>query len=85
MPYAVEILPAAVKVLGSLPKKHQKQIAARIDELMQNPRPPGVKVLRNADGLLRIRSGDYRIIYRVEDMRLKVLVIRIAHRREVYR
>ena len=49
------------------------------------PRPHGAKALRGEPGLLRVRVGDYRVIYTVEDNILLVLVVRIAHRREAYR
>ncbi len=83
--YAVEIATPAVKTLRNLPRPDQRRIAARIDALAENPRPPGVEKLEGADDLYRIRAGDYRIVYRIEDERLLVLVIRIGHRREVYR
>jgi mRNA interferase RelE/StbE len=60
-------------------------VDAKILALGQNPRPQGAKKLRDRDNLLRVRVGDYRILYRVEDDRLVVLVVRIGHRREVYR
>ena len=56
----------------------------RLDELGENPRPPGSKKLAGAD-FWRTRVGDYRIVYSIEDQVLMVLVIRIGHRREVYR
>jgi mRNA interferase RelE/StbE len=85
MPYAVEIRDSAAKVLATLGKKQRRQIAARIDGLADNPRPRGSERLRGAEDLYRIRSGDYRIIHQVTEARLLVLVIRIGHRREVYR
>jgi mRNA interferase RelE/StbE len=75
----------AVKALRDLPRADQRRVAARIDALAENPRPPGVEKLEGADDLYRVRAGDHRIVYRIEDKRLLVLVIRIGHRREVYR
>lgn len=83
--YAVEIATLAVKALRDLPRADQRRVAARIDALAENPRPPGVEKLEGADDLYRVRAGDHRIVYRIEDKRLLVLVIRIGHRREVYR
>jgi mRNA interferase RelE/StbE len=74
-----------VRVLESLPRPDQQRIAARIDALSKNPRPPGNEKLRGADGLYRVRQGDYRIIYTVKDAELVVLVITIGNRRDVYR
>lgn len=53
--------------------------------LADNPRPAAARALVGAPGRLRIRVGDWRIIYRVEDARLVVLVVEVGHRREVYR
>lgn len=83
--YTVTILPSALARLADLPRPDQKRIKERIDRLAADPRPPGVKRLKGEPDLFRIRSGNYRIIYSIEDVRLVVLVVRIGHRREVYR
>ena len=82
--YAVELLPSAAKALAKLEPAVQRRLARRIDKLSQDPRADAVK-LRGADDIWRARVGDYRILYRVADDRLLVLVIRIGHRRDVYR
>ncbi|MGO9273243.1 MAG: type II toxin-antitoxin system RelE family toxin [Terriglobia bacterium] len=81
----VTILPAALRNLATLPKSDQKRVIERIDGLATDPRPSGAKALQGQHGLYRLRSGNYRIIYRIEDDRLLVLVIKIGHRRDVYR
>jgi len=83
--YSVVVLDAALKQLRQVPKADRTRIRARIDALAEDPRPAGAKKLRARENLWRIRSGDYRIIYSIKDERLLVLVIRIGHRREVYR
>ena len=83
--YAVTILPSALGQLAELPRRDQKKIKERIDQWAGDPRPPGVKQLQGESDLFRLRSGYYRIIYSIEDVRLMVLVIRIGHRREIYR
>ncbi|MBI3184065.1 MAG: type II toxin-antitoxin system RelE/ParE family toxin [Myxococcales bacterium] len=84
--YTVTILPEALRALEKLPKEVQRRIRDKIDRLAHNPRPPGVKALQGSErGYLRLRVGDYRLIYRVEDEQLLVLVVRIGHRREIYR
>ena len=84
--YTVTILPAALRVLRSLPRNIRTRIRGEIDSLADNPRPHGVKSLQGSQkGYLRVRVGDYRIIYRIEDDRLLVVVVGIGHRREVYR
>ena len=85
MAYTVELKPSAAKALEALPRPDQRRIAARIDTLATDPRPVGVKKLGGAENLYRIRVGDYRIVYQVQARRLVVLVVRIAHRRDVYR
>ena len=83
--YTVTILPSALRQLAALPRHDRKRIKERIDGLAADPRPPGVKKLKGESDLFRLRSGSYRIIYSIEDVRLIVLVIRIGHRRDVYR
>ncbi len=85
MTYQTFFSSAAHCQLADLPKPDQRRIRERIDRLSTNPRPSAAKAIRGGGGLLRIRVGDYRIIYKVDDDRLVVLVIRIGHRREVYR
>ncbi|OFW08633.1 MAG: hypothetical protein A3G20_01040 [Acidobacteria bacterium RIFCSPLOWO2_12_FULL_59_11] len=85
MAYQVSILPAALRQLAKLPKPVQKRIQEQIDTLTDNPRPHGVKALEGQQGLYRLRVGDYRVIYQIEAERLTVLVVRIGHRREIYR
>ena len=85
MAYQVLIKDSAQKELAALPPSVQKRIDARILSLAENPRPSGVKKLAGDDNLYRFRVGDYRIIYQIQDAALLVLVIKIGHRREVYR
>lgn len=83
--YTVSWRPSARKDL----KRFDRQVAARIlpaiAALADDPRPPGVKRLKGASDLWRIRIGDYRVVYTVEDDHLVVLVITIAGRGSVYR
>lgn len=85
MPYTVAILPVALRQLQALDAPVRTRIRARIDSLAYDPRPHGVKALQGDPGTLRLRVGDYRVLYRIENARLIVLVIAVAHRREVYR
>jgi len=85
MAYKIKIDNDALNFLSRLPRKFQRQIAGRIDGLADNPRPPGCKKLRNRENTYRIRSGDYRIVYDVFDDRIVIYVIRIRHRKDVYR
>lgn len=67
------------------PKKVRQQIARRIGQLRDNPRPLGCEKLAGADDRFRIRQGLYRVVYSVEDDCLVVFVVKVAHRREIYR
>lgn len=71
--------------MDRLPKTLRDRIMAAINALAPNPRPPGVQKLRDDNNLYRIRVGDYRIIYQIIDQEVVVVVVRIGHRREVYR
>ena len=85
MTYRIEFKPSAVKSLAALPKKIQRRIAVKVDALAEDPHPRGVESLKGRDNLHRIRVGDYRIIYEVQDEVLLVLVVRVGHRKEIYR
>lgn len=85
MAYTVEILPKAKKQLAILPAEDRRRIGKKIDTLEVNPRPAGCIKLSGEDDLYRLRVGDYRLVFSIQDDILYVLVIRIGHRREVYR
>ncbi len=84
MRYSIEVVPSARKALARLPLPMRRRVQVAIDQLADNPFPAGVKKLQGEDAY-RIRVGDYRVIYEVQHGRLTILVIRIGHRREVYR
>lgn len=86
MRYTVAFTPAATRQFRKLPRTVQAILRPAINALADDPRPSGVKKLTNADqGTYRVREGDYRIVYDIEDDILLVLVVRVGHRREVYR
>ena len=85
MPYAIDFVRAARRELAALPREVAEVIRPKIDALATNPRPPGCQKLSGDIAVWRIRSGNYRIVYEIDDRVVRVLVIRIAHRREVYR
>ena len=85
MAYAVFVKPAALRELRKLPEDIKRRVAARIDALVGDPRPDGVERLQGEADLYRVRVGDFRIVYQVESKALVVLVVRIGHRRDVYR
>jgi mRNA interferase RelE/StbE len=75
----------ASKGFQGLPPQVQKRLVPRIDALSIDPRPSGCEKLTGEKGAFRIRVGDYRIVYRVDDVTRTVSVDRIAHRKDVYR
>lgn len=83
--YRIELTPRAERDLLGLPSHISRRLIPRIDALARQPRPAGVKKLANDEGLYRIRSGDYRIIYQIQDRALLILIVSIGHRRDVYR
>ena len=85
MTYRIELTKTAARDLKSVPKPMLKRLDACILGLADDPLPPGVKKLRNENALYRVRVSDYRIIYSIEQDVLTVLIVKIGHRREVYR
>ena len=83
--YEVRLARRAVRSLAMLQRQEQLRIRAAIDLLAENPRPPGCVALQGEPGVFRVRVGDFRILYEVVDRLLLVQVVRIGHRREVYR
>ena len=84
MTYVVEILRSAQRQLAKVDRQDGPRIVAAIRELADNPRPPGGKKLSGRPAW-RIRTGVYRVIYEIHDDRLRVLVVTIGHRKDVYR
>ncbi len=85
MVYQIGFKPAAIRDLKNIPKTDQKRIARKIDSLAKDSRPPGAMKLRHAGNLRRIKAGDYRILYQIDEKASLVLIAKIRHRREVYR
>ena len=85
MIYRIQIIPSAHRELSGLPRRDQKRVDARILSLADEPRPTGVRALAGQDSLYRLRIGNYRIIYKILDEDLMILVVKIGHRKDVYR
>ncbi len=80
------VLPTAQRELAKLPRAIARRIAAAIEALAADPRPAGVRKLAGGAGEgWRVRVGDYRVLYEVRDAELLVTVVKLAHRRQVYR
>ncbi len=82
--YALDIKPSARKEMENLSDSLIARLTPKIDGLAANPRPSGCRKLRGYRDLWRIRTGDYRVVYIIDDDRKTVSVTRIAHRRDVY-
>jgi len=83
--YNVIIKASAKKELATLPKPIIARLIAAIESLATDPRPNGVRKLTGTQDMYRVRVADYRIVYRIEDDRLIIEVVRVAHRKDVYR
>ena len=83
--YKVSIKRSAVKEIEAIPQKKERQrIIRRIGQLAEDPRPPGSKKL-SGNEKYRVRQGSYRIVYSIEDYELIVVVVKVGHRKDVYR
>jgi mRNA interferase RelE/StbE len=84
--YRLVVKPSAAKELDAVePKKLRQRLVGAIEELASNPRPAGCEKLTGSADLYRIRQGDYRAVYSIDDRGSVVRVLKIGHRREVYR
>ena len=82
--YSIEIKQSAAREIEALPARERRQIVERIGLLTDEPRPRGCEKLAGGERY-RVRQGDYRIVYSVEDASLVVWVVKVGHRRDVYR
>jgi mRNA interferase RelE/StbE len=83
--YCITIASAAVRELKKLDARTRQTVADAISALANDPRPEGVRKLSGSKDSFRIRVGDHRVLYRIIDRDLVVLVVKVAHRRDVYR
>ena len=85
MSYAVRLDMRTRKALDRLPGDLYGRLIRKLEALQENPRPMGAEKLAGPEDLYRVRVGDWRIVYAIRDRDLVVIVIRIGHRRDVYR
>jgi len=85
MTYTIIIPKAVQKQLDVLPDDVYERIAVKVQQLAENPRPDGVVKLKGSENEYRIRIGDYRLRYEIEDEELRILLLQCKHRKEVYR
>jgi len=82
--YELRFKPSVAKDLRDIPQADVRRILARIDTLRDDPRPPGSEKL-SAQERYRLRQGNYRILYTVADAEVTVEIVKVGHRREIYR
>jgi mRNA interferase RelE/StbE len=82
--YELLLRPSVEKDLKKIPTTDLRKILARIEALREDPRPPGCVKLSGED-YYRVRQGNYRIVYEIEDDKLIVIVVKVGHRRDIYR
>jgi len=85
MTYTIITPKAVQKQLDALPDDVYDRIAVKVQQLAQNPRPDGVVKLKGYENEYRIRIGDYRVRYKIEDQELTILLLQCKHRKDVYR
>ena len=82
--YRIEVKKSVIKELEAIPRKDLSRIIEKVQSLADNPRPEGSKKL-SAEEKYRIRQGNYRILYTIEDDLLAVYIVKVAHRKDAYR
>jgi mRNA interferase RelE/StbE len=85
MVYSIEFRPAVLKSLKRFPKKDLVRIKKKIEELGQNLPEPNTTRMKGNNSFHKIRTGDYRIIYEIHDDRVVILIVKIGHRKDIYK
>lgn len=85
MQYAIEFRPAVLKSLKSFPKRDLVRIRNKIEELGRNLPDPKTTKMKGDNPFHKVRSGDYRILYEIHHERVVILVVKIGHRKDVYK
>ena len=85
MQYSIEFRPAVLKSLKRFPKRDLVRIKKKIEELGSNLPDPNITKMKGNNSFRKVRSGDYRIIYQIHDDRLIILIVKVGHRKDVYK
>ena len=83
--YKIEISASAEKYIKKIPKKDLKKVIEAIQILAINPYPEGCRKLQGEEDVYRVRQGNYRIIYEIENKKLIILILKVGHRKDVYK
>ena len=85
MPYSIQFRPAVLKSLKRFPKRELVRIKKKIEELGRNLPDPNITKMKGGKSFHKVRSGDYRIIYEIHEDILVILVVKVGHRKDVYK
>lgn len=85
MSFQIEVKGSVAKAIKKLPKADQKRVVAKIDSLAEDLPNPEITKLKGNNPFHRIRVGNYRIIYEIQEYKLVVLIVKVSHRKDVYR
>jgi mRNA interferase RelE/StbE len=85
MRYALEFTASASREFRALDRQFQRRVSEKVNALCEDTFPPGSKKLKAQADHFRIRVGDYRVVYRVDGKRVVIVIVRVGHRREIYR
>ena len=85
MSYRIEVKKSAAKSLRKIPKADQKRIADKIDSLAENPPNPDTTKMKGNNPFHKVRVGDYRIVYEIHEAVLSILIVKIGHRKDIYK
>lgn len=83
MTYQIQVLPIATRAIKKLPPEAKRRVQAVVELLAEDPRPPAAKKLTGRPEW-RVRTGDYRVLYRIHDDVLTIVVVHAGHRRDIY-
>ena len=85
MAWEVRFKPSALREFRDLPGNVQARVGRRLDSLVADPRLPGAQKLEGGEDFYRVRAGDYRVVYAIDDAVRVVFIVKIGHRGDVYR
>jgi mRNA interferase RelE/StbE len=83
--YRIEVKRVAAKALKKIPKADRTRIAEKIDSLAENPPSPEITKMKGNNPFHKVRVGDYRIVYEIQEHVLLILIVKIGHRKDIYR
>lgn len=83
--YKIEVKKSAAKALKKIPKSDRRRIIEKIDSLAENPPDPNITKMQGHNPFHKVRIGDYRIVYEINEGALVILIVKVGHRKDIYR